>query len=169
MIAGLNPITYGRQAQVKAKIWMSPTMMMVAPELCKDMVNNWEGVAEAFISKRETVHNQYMEEALKLQLLEVLKAADITNKDQVREKALELGLGFMVPALSENGVQFGNDDGDENDNEVFREIEEEMMETAQARDDDGQDSDGNNSNHNHNRSRNVRNNEDKHENDEDDL
>ena len=163
MMAGLNPITFGRQARVTARIWVSPAMQIISQPMCDEFVEKWQEFADLFIEKREFLHNEWQKEALKLQLLKVLKSANITNPEEVKAKAMELGLGFMIPALmSETGVV--DDDDDDDDDDIVLEMNE-MMATSQ--DDNEQVRDGvesgnnNDSNHNHNRNRSNHN--DKHE------
>ena len=160
MMAGLNPITFGRQARVTARIWVSPAMQIISQPMCDEFVEKWQEFADLFIEKREFLHNEWQKEALKLQLLKVLKAANITNPEEVKAKAMELGLGFMIPALmSETGVVDDDDDDD-----IVLEMNE-MMATSQDNNEqvrDGVES-GNNNDSNHNHNRNRSNHNDKHE------
>ena len=132
MIAGLNPVSYGRNSSVTAKIWMSNCMMYISKSQCQKIVKIWDEIAEGFINKREQIHNEWTAEKLKLQMLEILKTAEIGNKDEVKTKALSLGLGFVIPALMEHGIEFGNDD----DNEGGDELGNDKFENDDENDDD---------------------------------
>jgi len=89
---------------VTAKIWMSPVMQLCSLPDCHGIVEKFGNVTKKFFEKREDIHNNFDQMFWQLQVAQTLQLANITNKEAVKEKAKELGLGFMAQMLDDNDV-----------------------------------------------------------------